>query len=681
MLLYALTVFVSAFLLFQVQPLIARYILPWFGGGPAVWTSSILFFQAMLLAGYAYAHLSIVRLRPRAQVGVHLALLAAALTQLPITPSDAWKPTEVAHPTAQILLLLTASIGLPYLVLSSTAPLLQAWFARALPDRSPYRLYALSNLGSLLALVSYPFVVEPLLARSTQTLVWSATFCLFVVLCGASALRGLRAVGTDGVGAAALPDPDEPPPAAGTRVLWLALSACAAVLFLAVTNQITMDVAVVPFLWVLPLGLYLLTFVIAFERDGWYVRSWFVAALAPALACAVWFMFRGQAAPIPQQLLVYAVVVFIGCMVCHGELSRLKPHPRYLTGFYLTVALGGALGGAFVALLAPVLFNDHLELHVALMGVATLALVTMFIDEESTLDLRRHPAAAILLTLSVAGLALALNIHARRAGELAVVRSRSFYGVLTVYRQAEGRPDETLSLWHGRTAHGIQFTSLEGRRLATSFYAPNSGVAQAFQLLTPDRDRRIGIVGMGVGTLATFARPGDYIRLYEINPEVRRLAETLFTYLRDSPAEIDVVMGDARLSMERDAPQNFDILALDAFSGDAIPFHLLTKEAFEAYDRHLAPGGVIAILISTWHLDFEPVVRRVADHLGLHAIRIRSPAGPVQNWGSDWMILTRDREWLDPARFDHVVAPTENTMEGQRLWTDDYTSLYQLLRK
>ncbi len=679
--LYALTVFVSAFLLFQVQPLIVRYILPWFGGGPAVWTASMLFFQLFLLAGYAYAHLSTERLRPRTQVAVHLVLLAVALTQLPITPSDALKPTEVTHPTAQILWLLTLSIGLPYLVLSATAPLLQAWFARALPDRSPYRLYALSNFGSLLALVSYPFVVEPLLTRSTQTLVWSATFGLFVVLCGATALRGLKGVGADTVGAAALPDSHGPPPAAGTRVLWLALSACAAVLFLAVTNQITMDVAVIPFLWVLPLGLYLLTFVIAFEHDGWYVRPWFVAALVPALACAVWFMFRAERAPIPQQLVVYAAIVFIGCMVCHGELSRLKPHPRYLTGFYLTVALGGALGGAFVALLAPVIFNDHLELHAALMGVATLALVTMFVDEGSSLHFGRPPTAWLALSLSLVGLALALSLHAREAGELAIMRSRTFYGVLTVYQEAAGTPGERLSLWHGRIAHGVQFTDLEERRLGTGYYAPNSGAAQAWRLLTPDHDRRIGIVGMGVGTLATYALPGDYIRLYEINPEVRILSDTLFTYLRDSSAKVDVVMGDARLSMEREEPQEFDLLFLDAFSGDAIPLHLLTKEAFETYDRHLTPGGVIAILISTWHLDFEPVVRRLASHFGLHAITIRAPGGDLQNWGSEWMILTRDLEWLEAAQFTDVSAAPEAELEGQRLWTDDYTSLFQLLRR
>jgi hypothetical protein len=681
MALYALTVFVSAFLLFQVQPLIARYILPWFGGGPAIWTASMLFFQVMLLAGYAYAHLSISRLRPRIQVRVHLVLLAAALVQLPITPSDAWKPAADAHPTLQILLLLTASLGLPLFVLSATAPLLQAWFARALPDRSPYRLYALSNVGSLLALVSYPFVIEPLLTRSTQTVVWSVGFGLFVVLCGMTALRGMQAAGAGEQSVAALPETDEPPPSGAVKAFWLALSACGALLFLAVTNQITMDVAVIPFLWVLPLGLYLITFIIAFEHDDWYVRPWFVGALVPTLALTVWFVFRAQTAPIAQQLLVYSAIVFVGCMVCHGELSRLKPHPRYLTSFYLTVALGGVLGGAFVALVAPVLFDSHLELHVALVAVAVLSLVAMFSDDESALHGGRRPGVWFLLAASVAGLALTLTAEARESGEVAVVRSRGFYGALTVYLEEEGDPLEHLALYHGRIPHGAQFTDPELKGLGTGYYGPASGAAQVFEHLAPDRARRIGMVGMGVGTLANLARSGDYVRLYEINPDVRILADTLFTYLRDSPAEIEVVMGDARLSMEREDPQRFDILLLDAFSGDAIPLHLLTKEAFEVYDRHLAPDGVIALLISTWHLEFGPVVRRLAEDAGLHALRVRSPPARMQNWGSDWMIMTRDRERLESAPFTNVVTPSEAPSENQRLWTDDYTSLFQLLRR
>jgi hypothetical protein len=679
-LLYALTVFVSAFLLFQVQPLIARYILPWFGGGPAVWTSAMLFFQLLLLASYAYAHLSVRRLRPRTQAIVHLMLLAAALTQLPITPSDALKPTTVEHPTTNIILLLTMSIGLPYLVLSATAPLLQAWFARTHPDRSPYRLYALSNLGSLIALVSYPVLVEPMLTRSVQTWVWSGTFGLFVLLCGAVAVRGMRLSGSGGVPQPELTEADVPPPTPARRAFWLALSACAVVLFLAITNQITMDIAVIPFLWVLPLGIYLLTFVIAFERESWYLRPWMVGALVPALAVTVVFMYWAEAAPIPQQLIAYSVMVFVGCMVCHGELSRLKPHPRYLTGFYLTIALGGALGGTFVAVLAPLLFNDYLEMHVALISVASLTLVAMFTDRESALFSGRRPAVWILLTLSMAGLVGALNLHAREAGENALLRSRSFYGVLTVYRKEADSPDEHLSLWHGRIPHGVQFTNPRLRTIGTGYYAPNSGAAQAFKYLEAEGDRRIGMVGMGVGTLATYARPGDYIRLYEINPEIRNLSDTVFSYLGDSKANIDIVMGDARLSMEREEAQDFDLLILDAFSGDAIPLHLLTREAFETYDRHLASGGVIAILISTWHLDFRPVVRRLASHFGFNAISINSPGGKLQNWGSEWMILTRDDDWLEAAPFNHV-SRNQADAGSSRLWTDDYTSLFQLLGK
>ena len=689
--LIALTVFLSAFLLFQVQPLIAKYILPWFGGGPAVWTVCMLFFQVFLLAGYTYAHGSVSRLRPRRQVHVHLALLALALIQLPITPSDAWKPPDSSLPTARILLLLAASIALPYLVLSSTAPLLQAWFARARPGRSPYRLYALSNLGSLIALVSYPFAVEPELSRSTQAIVWSVGFGLFAVLCGASAIWALKAqeqapasgdrpAYPDGAPppSAAPTESDAPRPSVGVRAMWLALSACAAVLFLAITNQITMDVAVIPFLWVLPLGLYLLTFVVAFDHQRWYVRPLFMLALPPTVAITVWFIFQGEVASIPSQLVVYSAMTFIGCMVCHGELSRLKPHPRHLTGFYLTVALGGALGGVFVAILAPVLFNDNLELHVALLGVVGLSLVSLFLDEGSPLYRGRRIWAWIPLGLSTLALGITLNVHARRYSDYLVYQTRNFYGVLSVYREAAGTPQEALSLWHGRIRHGIQFTSPERRRVGTGYYTEDSGAAYAIRYLRRQEDRRIGMVGMGVGTLATYARPGDHIRLYEINPAVPQLSESLFTFARDSEAEIEVVLGDARLSMEREEPQQFHLLLLDAFSGDAIPLHLLTREAFETYQRHLAPGGVIAILISTWHLDFEPVLRTLADHFGLDVATVRTPPAYSWDWGSVWMLMSTDKEWIDQFKRGERLIKTEPEGSG-RLWTDDYTSLYRLM--
>jgi len=695
MLVYALTIFLGAFLLFQVQPLMAKFILPWFGGGPAVWTTCMLFFQVMLLAGYAYAHASIRLLRPRAQAVVHLALLVTALWQLPIVPAEAWKPSGAELPTWHILRLLTANLALPYLVLSSTTPLLQAWIGRAHTRRSPYRLFALSNLGSLLALVSYPFVVEPLLSRSAQTTIWSVGFVVFALVCAASAVWAAWGGTERSVAAPTTTAADKPtPPATVDRMLWLALAATASVLFLAITNQITMDVAVVPFLWVLPLGLYLLSFVIAFDRDRWYVRRWFGVALIPATIATIWMMFQGQAAAIPTQLIVYSALLFIGCMICHGELNRLKPHPYYLTGFYLRVALGGALGGVFVALVAPLIFNDYLELHLALLAVVALLLVALFRDEESALRRGQPLWAVAMLVASFVGLALILAAHSRAGAALAVERSRDFYGVLSVYQELPNSPEERLSLWHGRVPHGAQFTSAARRDLPAAYYAPSSGAAMVFRHWPGSDDRRIGMVGMGVGSLAAYGRAGDYIRIYEINPQLREMVDRHFTFVGDSPADIDVVLGDARLSMERESPQRFDLLFLDAFSGDAIPLHLLTKEAFEIYLSHLRPDGVIALLISTWHIDFAPAVRHLADHFGLDAVRINTPGVELnEDWGSNWMLLTRNRDFLrdlarevpldadnlavDPDRAASVAGPTPP--DERWLWTDDYSSLFPLL--
>lgn len=681
MVLYALTIFVGAFLLFQVQPLIAKYTLPWFGGGPAVWTTAMLFFQVVLLGGYAYAHVSIRRFTPKVQAAVHLALLAVALTQLPITPAETWKPTAADLPTWRILLLLTATIGFPYMVLSSTAPLLQSWFSRVHGNRSPYRLYALSNLGSLLALVSYPFVVEPLLTRIAQVVMWSTGFGLFAVACGVCAVWIWRMdagpVHTADRADSTLENTSQP--TLGVRALWLTLATCAAVLLLAVTNQITVDIAVVPFLWVLPLSLYLLTFVIAFDHRRWYVRPFLIVALAPVMIVAVWLMFRAQAATIGQQLFGYSAVLFVGCMICHGELSRLKPDPRHLTGYYLTIALGGALGGAFVTVVAPLIFNDYWELHLALIGVCGLALAVWYRDPASVLHRARPVWAWGGMAMCMLVLSAFLGKQAVGASMTPIARSRNFYGVLAVLQENQGTLVESRWLRHGRIPHGIQFTAPALQRLATGYFSARSGVGLALQSFPRQSNRRIGMVGMGVGTLATYAHQGDYVRVYEIDPNVRHLNETYFTYLRDSPAAVEVVMGDARLSLERDPPQEFDFLLLDAFSGDAIPLHLLTREAFETYRRHLKPDGVLAILIATWHLDFGPVVRALADHFGMDAVRIETRPGDWQDWGADWMIVTHNHEFLETYPIAYYAERDHPRGSTRRLWTDDFTSLFQLM--
>ncbi len=677
---YAVTIFVSAFLLFQVQPLIAKYVLPWFGGGPSVWPTCILFFQVFLFAGYGYAHLSVRKFGPRVQAALHGAILLAALLQLPITPDGDWKPLSSSTPTSDILLLLGVSLGLPYFVLASTTPLMQAWFSSEHPGVSPYRLYALSNTGSLLALLSYPFVFEPVFSRSVQAHFWGIGFAVFALASIICAWGIWRRGATESTAQARPDSPDEvfQRPSAGTVALWLLLSACAAVLLLAVTNQITMDLVVVPFLWVLPLSIYLLTFILCFEGERWYSRRVFVSVLLPALMAALVMVWGQHHTSVISQLITYLLVLFVCCMVCHGELSRLKPHPRYLTGYYLMIALGGALGGVFVTLVAPFLFVDYFELHIGLLGTGALCFVALYADKRSWFHQRGVSWGTIPLLVSYGVIVALFIVQAREPLRSAIIQTRNFYGILTILKLSPGLPGEQLHLRHGRVLHGAQFTASDKRHLATGYYTEESGAGLAFRYLSPQRQRRIGLVGLGAGTLVTYAGAEDTVRVYEINPEIRRLAESYFSYLKDSPADIEIVMGDARLSLEREPPQEFDILLLDAFSGDAIPVHLLTAEAFETYLRHLKPDGVLALLIDTFHLDFEPVIRRLADHFDLAAIRIDSKMGPNQNWGAHWMILARDEEVLAGPL---LLAATENTekYDQVRLWTDEYTSLLPLL--
>ncbi len=674
----AVTIFTGAFLLFQVQPLIAKYILPWFGGSPAVWTTALLFFQMLLLCGYAYAHLSIRHLGPRAQVVLHVGVLLAALALLPITPAEHWKPQTATPPAWQILALLTATIGLPYFALASTSPLMQAWFSRLRPGVSPYRLYALSNVGSLLALASYPFLVEPVFARTTQGLIWSWGFGIFALSSGVCAVWLWRHPGGAASAEQEADDDGASPVGFGARALWVALPAAASVLLLAVSNQLSQDVAAIPFLWVLPLSLYLLSFIIAFNHQKWYNRPLFAGALVPALTAVIWVMFLAGDASLLLQLGAYSFALFICCMVCHGELARLKPHPRHLTTFYLLIAVGGALGGIFVGLIAPAVFKIFLELHLGLLLCCGLLLIALVIDRRSPLYHGRPWWAWVVLCVAFAGLAVVLDIQATQSYDSAIAKSRNFYGVLTVLRDHEGTPSEQLLLRNGVIDHGVQFLAPGKRHWPTTYYAPLSGAGIAFRHYPRQQGFRIGLIGLGAGTLAAYGREGDYFRFYEINPQVLQMAKTYFTYLADSKAQVEVVLGDARLSLEREAPQGFDILLLDAFSGDAIPVHLLTKEAFDIYMRHLRPDGVIAVHISNRHFNLQPVIRALAKRLELEAVLIVNPSGARKMWQSDWMLLTRNQAFLS----EEVIQRARRILGTHRrigMWTDDYTNLFQLL--
>jgi hypothetical protein len=683
---FGVTILLSAFLLFQVQPMVSKKILPWFGGCPAVWTTCMLFFQTLLFGGYVYAHLLQRWLAPRQQVIVHLVVIVAAMAMLPIAPGASSKPTDISSPTWRILLLLTGTVGLPYFALSATSPLVQAWFSRSIPGRSPYRLYALSNIGSLAALLSYPFLFEPALAMGQQSALWSGAFVLYGALCLVSlaCLWQLRhrqppEATTDGAGAGAV--------AVAPNWLdwlpWIGLPACASLMLLAATNHICQDVAVVPFLWILPLTLYLLSFIISFDHARWYIRpAWALAVLLTLLALAGnnYLKRSGNHDPLtlPQEVALTCLALFCVCMVCHGEVARLKPDPRHLTEFYLLIAAGGALGGLFVGIVAPLIFSSYFEWQIGVAVSAALAGGLLVVPGPGgSIRLIRY---VVFAPLAVAGLWYLTYFETYSLGG-PLLQSRNFFGVVSVTEEYPDDPDShTFVLMNGRIRHGCQLTDPEKRHWPTTYYGENSGVGLAINYFQDLGNVRIGAIGLGVGTLASYAKPGDTFRFYEINPEVLRIATDggYFTYLKDCRGDWKVVMGDARLSLESEPSQQYNVLVLDAFSGDAIPTHLLTREAFKVYQRHLAHDGIIAVHISNRHLLLGPVVRRIAKDCGMEISRISAEGDDTRSLDSnEWVLVTRNKDFLEKhpsssARFDDdaVVVP---------LWTDDYSNLFQIL--
>ncbi|MDP4657988.1 MAG: fused MFS/spermidine synthase [Opitutales bacterium] len=679
---FSLTIFWGAFLLFLVQPLIARFILPWFGGGPAVWTTCMLFFQLLLLGGYAYAHFSISRLTPRRQVITHLVLLALAVALLPITPGDAWKPTDGSHAAGHILLLLLGCLGLPYLVLSATGPLLQAWFSKANPGVSPYRLYALSNVGSLLALLIYPFYLEPQLSRQAQADGWSWGLAIYAGLTAWCGLKVWKSSATDDETARTAEV--EAPASAWRKLLWFALPACGVMLLLAITNKLCQDIAVVPFLWVLPLSLYLLSFIISFDSPRWYHRAFWLPLLAALLGMVLWNLYQAESHPdITPLATLYLGTLFVACMVCHGEVYRLRPGASRLTGFYLSLSAGGAAGGLFVALVAPFVFPDYFELHLALF--LTAALVLLVLRQDPTLPLREGRArwawAVPFVALAALGYGLVDVATTSLRGSLST--TRGFYGVLKVNdNDADIAGAHHLTLQHGATIHGLQYVDPEKRTDPSSYYTSTSGIGRLLRAHKPGGGRRVGAIGLGCGTLAAWGRAGDTFRFYEINDDVARLATSTFTYLKDSKAKTELVMGDARLSMEREADQQYDVIVLDAFSSDAIPVHLLTLEAFDHYKRHLKPDGAIVVHVSNRYLDLHPVVYRIADKIGFPAITIDDNDTAYEEagfYGSDWIIMTRNQVLLQQPLIRDVTAEAVEFPARIMYWTDERSDLLSIL--
>jgi SAM-dependent methyltransferase len=687
MLFYAATIFLSAFLLFEVQPVIAKMILPWFGGTSAVWSTCMLFFQVVLLLGYLYAHFLNRRLTPRRQAIVHIAILAVSAATLPILPNPHWKVSDIAQPSLRILALLATTVGLPYFLLASTSPLLQAWYARTHKQGLPYRLFALSNFASLLALLSYPLLIEPTLPSRLQGTTWSVAYILFAIVCGWTAWRA-----SSGAAIATAPSIDTPAPSWLTRLLWLALSASASILLLAVTTHLTQDVAPIPFLWIAPLTAYLLTFIICFEAPRLYYRPLVLPLFAIAMAFmafVLWPEARFVQAPLLhfvgsmtgiRTIVAFLAALFLACMACHGELARLKPDPRYLTGFYVTVSLGGALGGLFVGLLAPNFFRAFYEFPIGL-AVCAIAVAAVVTRDLWTRSEPRSYGTAVVLAAIVLLYCWGVSVDIRESVAGYRIVARNFYGLLRVYDDGNSF-DEFASrkLVHGVINHGEQMLNDPYRHQPITYFCPDSGVGRAMRALE-GHPRRIGILGLGCGTLAAYGRPGDTLRIYEINPLVVALARSEFTYLKDTPAHVETALGDGRLTLEAEPPQNFDILVMDAFSGDSVPVHLITREAFQLYFRHLKPDGVLAVNITNKYLDLEPVVERAAAAFGKVAVvyRFNPPDSDLLCFACSWALIL-DRAILDahPALRIHAVELKQS--RPFRMWTDDFSNMYSILK-
>ncbi|MBZ5634254.1 MAG: fused MFS/spermidine synthase [Acidobacteriia bacterium] len=682
MILYAATIFLSAFLLFQVQPLIAKIILPWFGGSAAVWAAALLFFQLSLLAGYAYAHALIKFTKARTQLLIHGTLLLISCALLPILPNVSWKPTAIGDPTLRILELLAATIGLPYFLLSSTSPLLQAWYVRRTGSSVPYRLFSLSNFGSFLALLSFPFLVEPNIASRQQAYYWSAAFVVFAALCLITAWvsREESVQPAAEPAAAAIPEKSAERPTALQLLLWVSLAACASTLLVSITNHMSQNVAPIPLLWVVPLAIYLLTFILAFESDRIYQRWIFLPWVAPALGWMAYALYAGEGNfHIKYSIPIFCAGLFICCMLCHGELALRKPAPQYLTLFYLMVSVGGAIGGIFVAIIAPRVFNSYLELPIGLVACGVLTVIVLFNVEIPRLGPNPVRFALAIAVGLLAGYLVRKEVADRQGYHLF---ARNFYGELRIRDDDVGQEYALRNLLHGTINHGSQRLNPDHRYEVNSYYAPSSGIGRTMQAKQGLGPVRYGVVGMGAGVMTGYCRAGDYVRVYEINPLVKSLSDRgEFTFFSHCAGDIQVLMGDARLTMEAQQPPNYDVLVVDAFSSDAIPVHLLTKEVMKLYFTLLKPDGVLAVHISNRYLDLAPVCARGAEFVGKKATVVADDASDNTFANSTtWVLITsQDNNVFQNPSFEGANMYPATAATTFRGWTDDYSSILPIL--
>jgi len=681
--LYGPLIFLSAFLLFQIQPVISRYILPWFGGSSTVWLVALVFFQVTLLAGYAFAHFLIYFFKPRLQLFLYLVLLAISVLLLPVTPSDIWKNYASDSPILAIFVLLIVHIGLPYFILAATSPLLQAWFSQAFPKKIPYRLYSLSNVGSLLGLIIYPFIIEPFLGVRFQTYLWSAGFVLFVFIVILFAIQTAKTMIQNSKFFDNWQSIKRPP--LRDWFGWLIFPALASGMLLATTNYLTQDIAVVPMLWIIPLIIYLTSFIITFQSDRFYDRLFFVQIFILTSITLALVLWQGLFTGVILMVILFSVVLFFYTLICHAELYKLKPHPKYLTSFYLMISLGGALGGIFVALVAPLIFPAFFELHFLVIACYLLLIIILFNDKSGVLFRKKftHGWLFIIIGFILVSYLFGLDINSSLKKPFYIFRD--FYGVVRIFKVGTSQNVHKFLLYNGSILHGSQFFSPQKKCLPTTYYTYDSGVGIAFEILKNKSSLNIGAIGLGAGTIAAYADGDSRIRFYELNPKVKEVAEQNFTFLSECANDYEVIVGDARISLEKEKPQNFDILVLDAFSSDTIPVHLLTKESFKVYLKHLKSDGILAIHISSRFINLKPVVAALADNFDLAGFVIKNGGDEEElNKETDqsistWALLSPDADLLDYQDVETTDIKSIN-YSSSHLWTDDYSNLFWVIK-
>jgi len=679
---FLITIFISSFLLFQIQPIIAKMALPYFGGGAAIWTACMLFFQVFLLLGYLYSHTLSKIKKVNQQIAIHCVFVLLSLTVMPIGQLNSEQIFTSQTPQINIIISLFMAIGFPYFLLSATAPLIQKWYSLNPNNNQPYRLYALSNLGSLLALLSYPFVIEPNLDTTLQSTIWGYGYYLFmmsILFCSFRLFKFNYMLENQ--------KSDKTPNDFKCIFLWLGLSACSVILMMATTSAMTINIPPTPFLWILPLCIYLLTYIICFNSPKWYVQKFWFICFACSSFAGTFMFFVGVQFSLIQQVLTYCTLLLSACMICHGELAKLQPHKNKLTLFYLILALGGVIGSLFTAIVAEKIFNQYYEFIVGIALIFILFTLSLWWQNQSTK--LSHIQSTHNRFLSIAsGIALiTFGFYFKQLDNRYftsdVHNSRNFYGVLAVKDQITN-DNPIRVLFDGATNHGSQSLINEHKNSPTSYYRTDSGVALALNNLDKTQSNKVGIVGLGTGTLASYSQPQDDYVFYELNPDVATIAKQHFSYLSDSKATIDIRLGDARVTMQNElkstGSQQYDALVIDAFSSDAIPVHLLTIEAFELYFKHLKKEGLLALHISNNHLDLLPLINAQAVKLNIPLNHFIAASNSSAEQTTQWVVLTHNKNFIN----NHIVKIKATYLnlkpEDTQIWTDKYSNLLSVIR-